>query len=244
MGVEPAYEGDHEQMATRKLTERQKSMLRMIREYVEEYAYPPTIREIGEAVGISSTSVVSYNLGVLERKSYLARDRDVSRGLRLAEDSESASGRSAEEEATGAALMHGAIVNVPLLGVIGAGRHVPVREDDRFEASLGHVSVSSDMIKQSEGVYALRVEGDSMIDDLIADGDIVILRYQGSAENGDTVAAWLKREEIMTLKEFHLDEGSRRVRLQPRNPLEEPIFADPDDVEIQGKVIGLIRQLE
>lgn len=224
-------------MGGKELSERQQKMLRVIREYVEEYGYPPTFREIGDAVGISSTSVVSYNLGVLQRKGYLRRDKDVSRGLRLV-------GPEQEEVAEPEAFVSRAVVNIPLLGAIGAGTHVPPRENDWLDPALGFVTLPRDMIRRTENVYAVRVQGDSMIEDLIADGDIVILRYQETAENGDTVAAWLKKEEIMTLKEFHLEENRRRVRLQPRNPLLKPIYAHPDDVEIQGKVISVIRQLE
>lgn len=224
-------------MGGKELSERQQKMLRVIREYVEEYGYPPTFREIGDAVGISSTSVVSYNLGVLQRKGYLRRDKDVSRGLRLV-------GPEQEEAAEPEAFVSRAVVNIPLLGAIGAGTHVPPRENDWLDPALGFVTLPRDMIRRTENVYAVRVQGDSMIEDLIADGDIVILRYQETAENGDTVAAWLKKEEIMTLKEFHLEENRRRVRLQPRNPLLKPIYAHPDDVEIQGKVISVIRQLE
>ncbi|MBM3187463.1 MAG: repressor LexA [Chloroflexi bacterium] len=223
-------------MGAKQLSDRQERMLRVIRDYTQEYGYPPTFREIGELVGISSTSVVSYNLKVLQREGYLARDRDVSRGLRLIateEDGPELSDYAAR-----------ATVSVPLLGVIGAGTQVSPRDNDWLEPALGFLSVPRDMIRRTEGLYAVRVQGDSMIEDLIADGDIVVLRYQETAEDGDTVAAWLKREEIMTLKEFHRESEQRRIRLQPRNPLLKPIYAHPDDVEIQGKVVTVIRQLE
>lgn len=234
-------------MANKKLSERQHNMLVMVRDYVEEHERPPTIREIGDDVGISSTSVVSYNLGILERRGYIAREPDVSRGLRLTQKAEreiwSKSGEGVKPETTEREI-RGRTVSVPLLGVIGAGLHVPPRDNDWLEPALGYVSVPPSMVRGMDRVYAVKVQGDSMIEDLIADGDIVILRYQETAENGDTVAAWLKDDEIMTLKEFHLEEDRRRVRLQPRNPMMEPIYADPDSVEIQGKIIGLIRQLE
>ena len=234
-------------MLKKKLSVRQHNMLVMVRDYMDEHERPPTIREIGDDVGISSTSVVSYNLGILERRGFIARDPDVSRGLRLTAKAEReirlASGDAAdsvppERES------QGRTVSIPLLGVIGAGSHVPPRDNDWLEPALGHVGVPPSMVKGMDRVYAVKVQGDSMIEDLIADGDIVILRYQETAENGDTVAAWLKDDEIITLKEFHLEEDRRQVRLQPRNPTMEPIFADPDSVEIQGKIIGLIRQLE
>ena len=234
-------------MAKKRLSERQHNMLVMIRDYVEEHERPPTIREIGDDVGISSTSVVSYNLGILERRGHIARDPDVSRGLRLtslAEREIRSESRDEVDEKVPEREENGWPVSIPLLGVIGAGSHVPPRDNDWLEPALGYIKVPPGMVKGRDRVYAVRVQGDSMVEDLIADGDIVLMRYQETAENGDTVAAWLKDAEIMTLKEFHLEEDRRRVRLQPRNPLMEPLYADPDDVEIQGKIIGLIRQLE
>lgn len=207
----------------KELSERQKSILETIREYLVEYGYPPTIREIGEATGISSTSVVSYNLNALEKKGYLTRNKDTSRGLRL------------QEETTA--------MPVPLLGNIVAGEPIPVPGNESPETALDHIGVPTDMLGNTDDVYALRVRGNSMIDSLIADGDIVVMRHQRSAENGDTVAAWLVDEETVTLKEFHLEAGGQRVRLQPRNPTFEPIYVRANKVEIQGKVIGVIREM-
>jgi repressor LexA len=209
-------------MAT-KLSERQEKILETIRDYLVEYGYPPTIREIGEAAGISSTSVVSYNLNALEKKGYLTRNKDTSRGLRL------------REETTA--------MPVPLLGNIVAGEPIPVPGNEAPEVALDHVAVPTEMLNNTDDIYALRVRGNSMIDSLIADGDIVVMRYQRSAENGDTVAAWLMDEETVTLKEFHLEAGGQRVRLQPRNPAFDPIYVRADNVEIQGKVIGVIREM-
>lgn len=224
-------------MRDAKLSERQKKMLETIRDHMFECGYPPTIREIGRAAGITSTSVVTYNLKSLERKGYLSRDSEVSRGLRLV-----------DRPGIGVSGSFGALgrdtVSIPLLGVIAAGEPIPVPDSDSPEAALGYISLAADFVKSTESVYALRVQGDSMIEDLIADGDIVIMRHQEMAENGNTVAAWLKGEKATTLKRFYLEEDQQRVRLQPRNPALEPIYVDPGDVEIQGKVIGVIRQME
>ncbi|MFP3895773.1 MAG: transcriptional repressor LexA [Anaerolineales bacterium] len=207
----------------KELSERQEKILEVIRDYLVEYGYPPTIREIGEAAAISSTSVVSYNLSALEKKGYLIRNKDTSRGLRL------------QEEITA--------MPVPLLGNIVAGEPIPVPGNEAPEAALDHIAVPTDMLNNTDDIYALRVRGNSMIDSLIADGDIVVMQHQRSAENGDTVAAWLVDEETVTLKEFHLEAGGQRVRLQPRNPAFEPIYVKADRVEIQGKVIGVIREM-
>ncbi len=216
------------------LSSRQRKILTVIREFADEYGYPPTIRQIGEAVGISSTSVVSYNLSVLQRKGYLTRDRDVSRGLRLVED-DGAMMRTGRDEAQAMA--------VPLLGVIAAGEPIPIPDSDFRQVDADTVSVPADIVADPARVYALEVRGTSMIDALIDDGDIVIMRHQQIAENGDMVAAWLKDEKATTLKRIYWERDRLLVRLQPANPLMDPIYVHPADLEIQGKVIGVIRRL-
>ena len=220
------------------LSERQVAILGMLRDYLDEYDYPPTIREIGEAVSISSTSVVTYNLGVLERKGYIQRNRDISRGLRLSGD-----WYVDEEEAPGAKPVQiGSLVSIPLLGAIAAGEPIPVPDSMAVDAT-DTITLNTDLVGSTEQVYALRVRGDSMIGDLINDGDIVIMRHQTTANNGDTVAAWLKGEKETTLKRIYQQPGSRSVRLQPANPAMKPFEVPADDVEIQGRVICVIRKL-
>lgn len=216
------------------LSPRQRRILMVIRDFTAEYGYPPTIRQIGEAVGISSTSVVSYNLGVLQRRGYLTRDRDVSRGLRLVEDQDA-------EDGVGRAA--GATVAVPVLGAIAAGEPIPIPDGDFRQIDAETLNLSTDIVPDAEGVYALEVRGTSMIDALISDGDIVIMRHQQTAENGNMVAAWLKDEKATTLKRIYWERGRALVRLQPANPLMDPIYVHPDDLEIQGRVIGVIRRL-
>ena len=219
------------------LSERQTKILVMIREYTDEYGYPPTIREIGEGVGISSTSVVSYNLKVLERKHHLARGKDISRGLRLLD-------RSVEENSSfNSGSYSSSSVSVPLLGVIAAGEPIPVPDNDFTPTDSDCLALTRDLVPDSDGVYALEVQGDSMIDALINDGDIVIMRHQRVAENGEMVAAWLKDEKATTLKRFYLEPEKGRVRLEPANPTMKPIYVDAENVEIQGKVIGVVRRL-
>ncbi|NLT74577.1 MAG: transcriptional repressor LexA [Chloroflexi bacterium] len=219
------------------LSKRQLRVLEVIREYSEEYGYPPTIREIGELVGITSTSVVSYNLNVLQNKGYLVRDRDISRGLRLVDgldDHESpADGEGELAE----------FVSIPLLGAIAAGIPLPVPESNAMLADAESIRVAREMIGSPRDVYALQVRGDSMIDALINDGDVVLMRHQQTAENGDMIAAWIKDEKATTLKRFYWEPGRTSVRLQPANPLMDPIYVHPANLDIQGKVIGVIRRL-
>lgn len=215
------------------LSDRQKRMLQFIRKFAEEHQYPPTIREIGRAVGISSTSVVNYNLNILEREGHIVRNREISRGIQLA-------GKRS-------AVVPAGVIRVPLLGVIVASEPVPIPESDF--AILGTdemgddqvVELTKDMVRDTEGLYALRVSGDSMIDALIHDGDTVIMDHQAEVRNGDLVAVWLKDEKETTLKRFYLEKG--QVRLQPANPTMSPIFVNPGNVEIQGKVVAVIRRL-
>jgi len=204
------------------LSARQEAILRLITKFLEENGYPPSIRDIGSAVGISSTSVVNYNLNILEREGYIARDREVSRGLRLV-----GQGRDREH-----------LISVPLLGRIAAGDPIPVPGD---AVPQEHLELARGILKDEEDIYALHVQGESMIDALINDGDIVIMKHQKVAENGDMVAVWLRDKEETTLKKIY-DEGDV-VRLQPANPTMEPIYVKPGGVEVQGKVVMVIRQL-
>ncbi|MGB5932142.1 MAG: transcriptional repressor LexA [Anaerolineae bacterium] len=205
------------------LSERQKGILKFIADFLRRHGYPPTIREIGAKVGISSTSVVNYNLGILERDGYIERDREISRGIRLPGGLASLSGR----------------IQIPLCGRIAAGDPIPI-PDDSFPTET--IELTRDILKEEEGLYALEVKGDSMIDALVHDGDIVIMKHQKEAENGEMVAVWLRDKGETTLKKIY-HEGER-VRLQPANPLLEPIYVHPGDVEIQGKVMVVIRRLQ
>ena len=205
------------------LSTRQEAILGFINEFLQENGYPPTIRDIGKAVGISSTSVVNYNLNILERDGHIARDPEVSRGLRLV-------GQSVDRDD---------VIMLPLLGRIAAGDPIPVPGDAVPEE---HLELARGIVKDGESLFALQVQGESMIDALVNDGDIVVMKHQEVAENGDMVAVWLRDKEETTLKKFY-HEGSR-IRLQPANPTMQPIYASPDNVQVQGKVVMVIRQLE
>jgi repressor LexA len=205
------------------LSSRQEAILGFINQFLRENRYPPTIRDIGKAVGISSTSVVNYNLNILEREGYVTRDREVSRGLRIV-------GESPERRD---------VLLLPLLGRIAAGDPIPVPGDAVPE---DHLELARGVLRDEEDLYALQVQGESMIDALVNDGDIVVMKHQETAENGDMVAVWLRDREETTLKKFY-HEGNR-IRLQPANPTMEPIYASPSNVQVQGKVVMVIRQLE
>ena len=132
------------------------------------------------------------------------------------------------------------ILSIPVIGQIAAG--IPIPAPDDLDQSDEVISISADLLPAGgHEVFALRVKGLSMIDALINDGDIVLLRHQETCENGDTVAAWLKDEKETTLKKFYF-EGDR-VRLQPANSTMEPIYTSPDNVEIQGKLVTVFRSM-
>ncbi len=221
-----------------RLTERQRQILRIIRNYLEDYGYPPTIREIGDAVGISSTSVVSYNLKRLEEMGYIIRSPDVSRGLRLVDP------EKLGQEFELVKLSFTQVREVPLLGTIAAGEPIPIPDSDFSSTDYETITVPADLIGRREDVYALRVRGTSMIDALIDDGDIVIMRHQETAQNGDMVAAWLQDEKATTLKRFYWEKPGRLIRLQPANPFMDPIYVAAENLLIQGKVIGVLRELD
>ena len=223
------------------LSTKQQSILDMIRSFLGEHGYPPSYRQIGDAVGISSTSVVSYNLKALQKKGYIIQSPDVSRGLRLVEDDAEIQEAAFEARQV---VQAASAPTIPMLGVIAAGQPLPIPDSDFSQADCDQITIPPDMVRDTEGIYALQVRGTSMIDDLINDGDIVVLKYQQDAQNGDMIAAWIKDEKATTLKRFYWEENRTRVRLQPANPLMEPIFVHPRDLEIQGRVIGVIRILD
>ncbi len=211
------------------LSERQQKILEFVKSFTLDNGYPPTIREIGKAVNISSTSVVNYNLDALQRAGLITRDRTVSRGIRL------------DQGLEGLTTMAANLVKVPMLGRIAAGEPLLVFADSIADSG-DTIDVPRDMLPTDKDIYALEVQGTSMIDALINDGDIVIMRHTQSANNGDMVAAWLTEQEETTLKRF-FHEG-KRIRLQPENQTMQPIYVDPDKIEIKGRVVAVLRQLE
>ncbi|MBS3783812.1 MAG: transcriptional repressor LexA [Anaerolineae bacterium] len=215
----------------KRISKKQRRILEFVGEYLDDNGYPPSMREICSALSISSTSVVSYNLDRLEEAGYIARDRDVSRGLRLAQAGQTH-------------LMSDEMLRLPLLGRIVAGEPVPVPSSDFALMGDETIEVSRELLGDLEGLYALEVEGNSMVDALVNDGDIVIMHHQKRVENGEMAAVWLRGEGEVTLKHFYQEKGGR-VRLQPANPTMGPIYVDdPARVEVQGKVVMVIRKLD
>lgn len=229
------------------LSERQKRILEVLERFQDNNGYPPSIREICEKTDISSTSVVNYYLDQLEDMGYIERDRRVSRGVRVLKPLEEISG-AVSTQVRQAAQAVSDLLHIPVLGRIAAGLPIPIPSSDfAFDdpESSGIDIVRSQLPPREKGteLFALEVQGDSMIDAMVNDGDIVIMKPAHEARNGEMVAVWLHDKEETTLKYFYLENG--RVRLQPANPTMSPIFINnPQDVEIQGKVVMVIRQVE
>ena len=134
------------------------------------------------------------------------------------------------------------MVRVPVIGYIAAGEPIPVPTSDTWDTeAMDIIEVSSGLTQGRDGVYALKVKGTSMVDALVNDGDIVLMQQADTAEDGDMVAAWLKADGEATLKKLYRERS--RIRLQPANSQMQPIYVSPEDVEVQGKVIGVIRQV-
>ncbi len=233
------------------LSDRQRRILEFIVNFVNQNEFPPTIREIGEQVGISSTSVVNYNLAKLEELDLIARRKEVSRGLSLNWDRirdlklvlPAAVSQAQANVSAGAVRFAESLLRVPVLGPIAAGEPIQV---EPFEAvnTDDWVEVPEGLFRSDGPLFALRVKGDSMIDASVLNGDVVILRHQQTASDGDMVAAWIEGDEETTLKYFYRE--GRNIRLQPANPnpAYQPIVRPAEKVRINGKVVSIIRLLE
>ena len=211
-------------MAIKSLSPKQERIINFVTEFLQDKGYPPTIRDIAAACGISSTSVVAYNLNKLEQAGYIRRHSDISRGIKFLSPQQKG----------------GKLVYIPMVGVIAAGAPIPVPDTGNIMPNEG-LEVSEELVRGKQDIYALRVKGDSMLDALIGDGDIVLMDYVSSAENGDMVAVWLKEEQEVTLKKFFAEPN--RIRLEPANSQKKPIYTTPDNVEIQGRVVAVIRRM-
>lgn len=221
--------------ASDQLSYRQERILSYIQDFIHENGYSPSIRDIQESLSISSTSVVAYNLKALQEKGRLAREGKISRGIRLPNHPKNASAGKHTS-------INIASVQIPLLGVITAGEPLP-NPEDTSASEREMIDVPPEIAPQKlDNIYALKVRGYSMIDALIDDGDIVLMQYQETADNGQMVAVRLiNNDNAVTLKKFYHEEG--RIRLQPANVTMEPIYTTPDNVAIQGRVVGVLRSL-
>jgi repressor LexA len=212
----------------KKLSDKQRRIVKYIDRFLGEKGYPPSIRDIQRGCNISSTSVVDYNLNILESRGFIDRHADVSRGIRLLTKT------STSEK----------MVAVPIIGMIAAGKPIPVPTPDTWDiaAVSETMGMPTELTQGREDIYALRVKGTSMVDALINDGDIILLQYVSAVENGQMAAVWLKAEKEVTLKKVYVEPD--KIRLQPANSQMLPFYTKPDNIEIQGRVIGVVRQID
>lgn len=204
------------------MSQRQQKILEFLQEHLETYSYPPTVREIGRAVGLSSSSTVQNHLNALERKGLIQRDPTKSRTVAIV-------GRGERP------VPH--VIQVPLVGRVAAGTPVLAAENIEDRLSVGPE------IAGSEDAFGLRVHGDSMIEAGINDGDIVLVRPQKTANNGEIVVARITNpstgEGEVTVKRYYREQA--RIRLQPENHTMQPLY--PEDVVLEGRVVAVIRLL-
>lgn len=204
-------------MSKDKLTAKQEQVLDFIKQHLMAKSYPPTVREICEAVGLKSTSSVHAHLETLEKKGYIRRDQEKTRAIEIIDDDFGFNPYSRE------------MVNIPMVGTVAAG--VPLLAEQNITE---YFPVPADMLPNAE-TFMLRVKGDSMVNMGIYEGDQLIIKRQNTASNGDVVVALV--DDSATVKRFYKENG--HYRLQPENDFMEPIIVD--ECSVLGKVIGLIR---
>ncbi len=227
------------------LGDRHRKILEVLESFQEKHGYPPSIREIGKRTGISSTSVVNYYLDQLDEMEYIERVRNVSRGVRLLK---TLAGPVQKMQDMAEAVQQAAenLLQIPVLGRIVASAPVPIPSSDfSYYDAESMVDVARSLLptRDASGLFALEVQGDSMIDAMVNDGDLIILTPAEQASNGEMVAVWLSDKDETTLKYFYQEDN--RVRLQPANPTMGPIYIDdPDTLQVQGKVVMVIRQVD
>ena len=203
------------------VSETRQRILKFIRDFIEDRGYAPTVRDILKGCRISSTAVVQHHLNILEREGHIHRDPEIFRSIKLLDMKN--------------------IVRVPLLGSIAAGEPIPVPESDTWASEALETLELTEELTHGKEVYALKVRGLSMLDALIDDGDIVLMEPANTADDGDMVAVWLKDKREVTLKRLFREQ--KMVRLQPSNAQMEPLYVNSDSLEVQGKVVGVIRKL-
>ena len=199
-------------------------ILNFIRRFLDRRGYAPTVRDIARGCNISTPSVVQYHLNMLEEQGFIRRDPEVFRSIQLVE-------RKRE-----------ALSRVPLLGTIAAGSPIPVPAPDSWTATPEEtLQLTAELTQDKKDIYALKVKGTSLVDAFVDDGDIVIIQQASTVEDGELAAVWLKNQEEVTLKKIYREKG--RIRLQPANQTMQPMYFKPEEVEIQGKVIAVLRKL-
>lgn len=230
------------------LSERHRKIMEFLSKFQANNGYPPSIRQIGDSINVKSTSLVDYYLNQLQEMGYIERENHISRSIRVLQPVQpgfSVTGKVSDAlRNTGAALAN--MVSIPIAGRIVASAPIPVPASDlNYYDAESSVDIARSLLpsKDINDLFALEVSGDSMIDAMVNDGDIVVMKKADSANNGEMVAVWLDDKDETTLKYFYKE--ANRIRLQPANPNMGPIYIqNPKSLRIMGKVVMVIRQIK
>ncbi len=230
------------------LSERHRKIMEYLTKFQNANGYSPSIRQIGDSINVKSTSLVDYYLNQLQQMGYIDREDRISRSIRVL--TTLPDGPSLKEKVNEAvqnvASTLSDLVSIPLAGRIVASAPIPMPASDLpYFDSESSVDIARSLLptRETTDLFALEVSGDSMVDAMINDGDIVIMKQAKSANNGEMVAVWLDDKDETTLKYFYKEPN--RIRLQPANPNMGPIYVDnPKSLRIMGKVVMVIRQVK
>ena len=231
------------------LSDRHIRIMAFLADFQDQHGYSPSIREIGRNISVESTSLVDYYLEQLREEGFIERDKRVSRSIRVIKPMRK-DGTAARigQAARATATRMSELLSIPILGRIGASYPIPMPQTQTgsYFDSESSVEIAASCLarkEKPEDLFALEVDGVSMIDAMVNDGDIVIMKRAQTANNGEMVAIWLEDTDETTLKYFYKENG--RIRLQPANPTMKPIYVEnPEQVRIQGKVVMIVRQLK
>ncbi len=228
---------------------RLKKIMEFLTEFQDKSGYSPSIREIGDRIGVNSTSLVDFYLDKLTERGDIVREKHISRSIRVMKPVYNAQTITSKIRKTmqDASIAVNEVLRIPLAGRIVASAPVPVPESDvAYFDPESSIEIARGMLSPKEKVselFALEVQGDSMIDAMVNDGDIVIMKPAHEALNGEMVAVWMDDSNETTLKYYYKE--SDHIRLQPANPTMEPIYIDPSrHLRIMGKVVLVIRQVK
>ena len=230
------------------LSERHRKIMEYLTKFQNSNGYSPSIRQIGDSINVKSTSLVDYYLNQLQQMGFIDREDRISRSIRVVNPiSDNASLKEKVTEAVqNVAATLSDLVSIPLAGRIVASSPIPMPASDLpYFDSESSVDIARSLLptRETNDLFALEVSGDSMVDAMINDGDIVIMKQAKSANNGEMVAVWLDDKDETTLKYFYKE--TNRIRLQPANPNMGPIYVDnPKSLRIMGKVVMVIRQVK
>ncbi|MDK2982514.1 MAG: repressor LexA [Chloroflexota bacterium] len=230
------------------LSKRHQKILKFLYQFQEDNGYSPSIREIGESINVQSTSLVDYYLKQLEEMGYISREQHISRSICLLKPLETPASPidKLAEGIRNASAAVDELLSIPVVGRIVASEPLPMPTSDLgYFDSESSIEIARSLLpvrEKADDLFALEVHGDSMIDAMVNDGDIVIMKRAQQAQNGEMVAVWLDDKDETTLKYFYRE--SKGVRLQPANPNMNPIYVEnPAALRIMGKVVMVIRQM-